>query len=270
VLYDAWLHASKKRAFKLHRNCNKLTNLKSSAALSFLVIIGFNFAAHAGDGAQNSVPVPRSKPLLETVQQPQTQAMPDGKVAIDDEFKSCVAALNRLGAGFTVANPIITESRCQVPDAVRLISVGSKTGSIALPAKPVLGCGFALRLSTWLADVAAPVVESFAQSPLVSIATGPGYQCRNRNNQKSGKISEHAFGNAIDITGFGLGSRQTVKVSTLNDGPPSQIRMLMALRISSCGYFTTVLGPGSNEAHKAHFHLDYAKRGKGWNYRICE
>jgi len=244
--------------------------LKSIVALSFLFIFGFSPAAYAGDGAQGVVPVPRPRPPVEIVQQTVPQPLSGEEAEVDGEFKSCVDALNRLGVGFSVENPIVTESRCQVPDAVRLISVGSTEATITLPAKPVLDCGYALRLAIWLSDVAAPVVKSFAQSPLISVATGPGYQCRNRNNQKSGKISEHAFGNAIDITAFGLASRKTVRVSTILDGSPPQIRMLMALRISSCGYFTTVLGPGSNEAHKAHFHLDFAKRGKGWNYRICE
>ncbi len=244
--------------------------LKLSVALSFLIVTGFGPVAYAGDGAQAAVPVPRSRPSVETVQQSVPQPLPGEEAEVDGEFKSCVEALNSFGVGFAVENPIVTASQCQVPDAVRLMSVGSTEGVITLPANPVLNCDYALRLSIWLSDVAAPVVKSFAQSPLVSVATGPGYQCRNRNNQKSGKISEHAFGNAIDITSFGLASGKTVRVSSVLDGPPPQIRMLMALRISSCGYFTTVLGPGSNEAHKAHFHLDFAKRGKGWNYRICE
>jgi hypothetical protein len=42
------------------------------------------------------------------------------------------------------------------------------------------------------------------------------------------------------------------------------------LRTSACGYFTTVLGPGSNEAHKNHFHFDLALHGRSDNYRICE
>lgn len=244
--------------------------LKSSVVLSFLIVIGFGPVAYAGDGTQAAVPVPRPRPLVEIVQQIVPQPLPGEEAEVDGEFKSCVEALNRLGVGFAVESPIVTASRCQVPDAVRLLSVGSIEATITLPAKPVLSCGYALRLSTWLSDVAAPVVKNFAQSPLTSVATGPGYQCRNRNNRKNGKISEHAFGNAIDITAFGLASRKSVPVSSALDGPPPQIRMLMALRISSCGYFTTVLGPGTNEAHKAHFHLDYAKRGKGWNYRICE
>jgi len=246
--------------------------LKSFAALSFLFIIGFSPVVHAGDGAQALVPVPRPKPSVEVVQQPYSQPKPQEEIGaeINGEFKSCIVALNRLGAEFTVENPVAAENRCQVPDPVRLASVASGEGTIVLTAKPLLSCSFAVRLSTWLSDVAAPVVKSLAKSSLVSVVTGPGYQCRNRNNRKNGKISEHAFGNAIDITGFDLALRRTVVVSSVLDGPPSQIRMLMALRISSCGYFTTVLGPGSNETHKAHFHLDFAKRGKGWNYRICE
>ena len=42
------------------------------------------------------------------------------------------------------------------------------------------------------------------------------------------------------------------------------------LRTSACGYFTTVLGPGSNEAHKNHLHFDLALHGKSDNYRICQ
>ncbi len=246
--------------------------LKLFVASSFLFIIGFVPKVHAGDGVREAVPVPRPKPSAEIAQQPLSQSIRQEKVAgeVGVEFKNCMAALTRLGAEFTIEEPVVGDNRCQVSNPVRLASVASSDGAIDLRAKPLLSCSFALRLSTWLSDVAAPVVKSFTQSPLISVVTGPGYQCRNRNNRKNGKISEHAFGNAIDITGFGLGSRQTVRVSTVIDGPPQQIRMLMALRISSCGYFTTVLGPGSNEAHKTHFHLDYAKRGKGWNYRICE
>ena len=44
----------------------------------------------------------------------------------------------------------------------------------------------------------------------------------------------------------------------------------MALRISACGYFTTVLGPGANAAHAEHYHFDLGLHGKSGNYRICE
>lgn len=230
--------------------------LKSATILSFLAVFGVSPAVLADP----AVPGPETQPQLLQNTAPNA----GGK------FKTCLSALARLGVEGVVEQPVQSENGCRVPDPVRLLSIASGGGTISLPAKPLLNCGLALRLSTWLADVAGPVVGGFTKSSLVSVATGPGYQCRRRNNLKTGKISEHGFGNAVDISGFGFGDGKNIKISALNHGTPQQIRMLMALRISSCGYFTTVLGPGSDAAHQAHFHLDYAKRGKGWNYRICE
>jgi len=244
--------------------------LKSITIWGFLAALGFSPAALGDSVVQNPVPVPRSKPSLAVPLAPQPQLGQSEKQDAAVEFKGCRAALLRLGVEFVSEQPVGNDKGCRVADPLRIISVGSGEGTVFLPAKPVLNCGFALRLAGWLSDIAAPVVGSFSGSSLVSVATGPGYVCRRRNNKKTGKISEHGFGNAIDITSFGLASRKSIKVSVLPGGLPQQVRMLNALRISSCGYFTTVLGPGSNEVHKAHFHLDFAKRGRGWNYRICE
>ena len=45
--------------------------------------------------------------------------------------------------------------------------------------------------------------------------------------------------------------------------------LVHALRMTACGYFTTVLGPGE-PAHEAHFHFDSSMHGATPNYRICE
>ncbi len=37
------------------------------------------------------------------------------------------------------------------------------------------------------------------------------YACRNRNNKRGGKLSEHAKGNAIDIAAFTLKNGETEK-----------------------------------------------------------
>ena len=39
-------------------------------------------------------------------------------------------------------------------------------------------------------------------------------------------------------------------------------------RAAGCLFFTTVLGPGSNDAHDDHLHLDVAARRGGW--RLCQ
>ena len=41
--------------------------------------------------------------------------------------------------------------------------------------------------------------SSTAGSTVAKFYTGPGYECRGRNGARCGKISEHGFGNAIDI-----------------------------------------------------------------------
>jgi hypothetical protein len=43
-------------------------------------------------------------------------------------------------------------------------------------------------------------------------------------------------------------------------GPDPQARFIVAVHDGACRYFGTVLGPGANAAHNAHFHLDMIKR----------
>ena len=43
-----------------------------------------------------------------------------------------------------------------------------------------------------------------------------------------------------------------------------------ALRIAACGWFTTILGPGSDEAHHDHLHVDIEQHGSSDRYRICQ
>jgi hypothetical protein len=61
-----------------------------------------------------------------------------------------------------------------------------------------------------------------------------------------------------------------VAVNAQSLGDKESGRWMRALRISGCGYFTTVLGPGANAAHAEHFHFDLGIHGKSGNYRICE
>jgi hypothetical protein len=42
------------------------------------------------------------------------------------------------------------------------------------------------------------------------------------------------------------------------------------MRTAACGWFTTVLGPGSDAFHANHMHLDIEKHGPSGSYRICE
>jgi hypothetical protein len=183
---------------------------------------------------------------------------------------ACRADLERLGADIEMVPQLVADQACQISNPVAIKSLKIRGGAVALPGKPVLNCAFARQFVTWLGDVAAPVVAGHEDSALAAVSTGPGFQCRGRNGDASAKMSEHASGNAIDIDAIVLADKKRIDIVSVADAANPAYRLLMALRISACGYFTTVLGPGSNAAHATHYHFDLGIHGKSSNYRICE
>jgi hypothetical protein len=73
-------------------------------------------------------------------------------------------------------------------------------------------------------------------------------------------MSEHGFGNAIDVAAFTLESGRKVTVEQGYFGSRSESRFLSEVRSDACRDFNTVLGPGSDRHHHDHFHLDVANR----------
>jgi hypothetical protein len=192
------------------------------------------------------------------------------EAAPGENLADCRHELADLGARFTIPDMATAESKCKVINPVRISAIASPAGDVNFPDGPILNCIFAKQFTTWVSDVAAPVVKERSGQALAAMSTGPGYECRGRNGDSSAKISEHASGNAIDIVSFRLASKQSTPVANVAKTGNAESRWLMALRISACGYFTTVLGPGSNAAHATHYHLDLGVHGKSANYKICE
>ena len=224
---------------------------------------------------RTAIVIPREKPfeLRKPAPKPdtgedQSQEKPDA----GEEFATCRQELAALGARFNipVMQAAAADVRCTVRNPVQISAIASATGEIDFPGEPILNCVFAKKFTAWASDVAGPVVKAETGEALAAIMTGSSYECRGRNGDSSGKISEHAFGNAIDITSFKLRSKESMPVANVAKTQNVESRWLMALRISACGYFTTVLGPGSNAAHAEHYHFDLGLHGKSSNYRICQ
>jgi hypothetical protein len=163
-----------------------------------------------------------------------------------------------------------TKEGCTVVGAIELDAVASPFGKVSLTAKPTLDCVFAQHFTLWIRDVGAPLALAYMGSKLTAVETGPGLVCRNRIGEPGKKLSEHAKGDAIDIMAFRFESGQRLSVKETSASTRIDGLLMKTLRTTACGYFTTVLGPGSNEAHKEHFHFDYGLHGQTDNYRICE
>src|SRR4029079_15614235 len=76
-----------------------------------------------------------------------------------------------------------------------------------------LACPILSALDRWFANAVQPAAQKWFNQPVVEIKQISAYSCRGMNGQAGAPISEHAFGNALDIAAFVLadGHRITVK-----------------------------------------------------------
>jgi hypothetical protein len=229
--------------------------------------------------ASRTVPLPRPRPAdlpgAKTQTSPSSGALaPAGKsqppgAAIDQ------ACLDRLAAqGLEIeatTPPAANRNECVIDTPVRLdaIKVTSRPQVvIRLPDRPTLSCRFVEQLGHWLADLVDPLVAGRVGSDIKAVRTGPGHQCRNRHGSGDGKLSAHATGIALDIVSFELANGASIPVKP--NGNDRDLATMNALRAAACGWFTTVLGPGSDAAHAEHMHVDILPHGSSTNYRICQ
>ena len=103
---------------------------------------------------------------------------------------------------------------------------------------------------------------------MVEIKQISAYSCRGMNGQPGANISEHAFGNALDIAAFVLADGRKITVERGWKGTVEEQAFLHDVQLAACDQFTTVLAPGSNVYHYNHIHVDLMRRASG--RRICQ
>ena len=184
-------------------------------------------------------------------------------------WAECQARLDARHATFSFTPPV-AEGACTIPLPVRLRSLTVGADKIRFTAEPTLDCRLTERIADWIGNVVEPLARHHLGAGLAAVETGPGYVCRNRNNDPAGKLSEHAKGNALDIAAFALRDGRRVAMRPADRLAPADAAFLAAVRTTACGYFLTVLGPGSDAAHAEHLHVDLGQHGRSANYRICE
>lgn len=153
--------------------------------------------------------------------------------------------------------PIQGRGACGVAKPVRLSSVAG----VGLSQQPTIDCPTAKALKTWVESGLKPAVGDVGGG-VRSLRVVAHYACRNRNNAKNGRLSEHAKGRAIDIAAINLNSGEQITV--LNGWRANQQGpILKRAHKAACGPFGTVLGPNANRFHQDHFHFDTARYRSG-------
>jgi hypothetical protein len=168
-----------------------------------------------------------------------------------------------------------SDPACQIVDPVSVEALALRNadgpGQIAFDPPVTISCDLARALAEWLDGSLQPLARGSFGRDLTKLRVGGGYECRRRNRQSNGPVSEHATGRALDIFAFTVGDGKAGGFDVVVEKPAGllQNRFIQAVRHSACGAFSTSLGPGSDAAHANHLHLDIQAR-RSASTRFCQ
>lgn len=139
-----------------------------------------------------------------------------------------------------------------------------------LKPEATLGCPMVAWTDDWIATAIQPAAMAWFGQGVKEIRTAGSYACRRRNHQANARLSEHAFGNALDIMAFVLNDGNVVTVKNGWRGNEQEQGFLRDVFHGACQRFRTVLGPGSDALHYDHFHVDLAHHDARGQRRYCK
>ncbi|MFU0506714.1 extensin-like domain-containing protein [Pseudaminobacter sp. NGMCC 1.201702] len=215
-------------------------------------------AEKKGPPVPSEKPVPPAEKALPP-EPPDPRSIAPRPATMPPQEKACRARLRDLGVKFEERPPLSDPAGCALPWPLEIRSLGK---DIELAPQAVMNCAIAETAARFARDVISPAAKTAYGEELKSIAQASAYVCRPRNGSQ--KLSEHAFGNALDIARFILSKGTEVDVSQTPDAKAAQF--LDRIRKAACGPFKTVLGPGSDADHSLHFHFDLAPRKNGGTF----
>jgi hypothetical protein len=126
-----------------------------------------------------------------------------------------------------------------------------------------LSCPLVSALDRWLSEGVQPASMRWFGSPVAEIKQIGSYSCREMVGAGGDYISEHAFGDALDVAGFILADGRKITVKNGWHGSPEEQGFLHDVQLSACENFSTVLAPGYNIYHYDHIHVDLMRRASG-------
>lgn len=212
---------------------------RPSASLLLPLMAVLPLAACGGGERQR---IPPKKPVYE---RPQLS---------ERELRQCLGDLRAAEVKFEALPDRGFGGGCSAIASVKVLDVGVPVTNLG-----AMQCPLARTFAQWAYYAAMPAARRYFGTELVRIETMGSYSCRNINGGRSGRLSEHAFANAVDVSAFILADGRRVSVLGGWAGAHEERQFLRALHQSACKRFQTVLGPDYNAAHRDHLHLDMGR-----------
>jgi hypothetical protein len=169
----------------------------------------------------------------------------------DFSGRVCLARLDNHRVDYRTVDDVGgADSRCRVDTAVRVTRIAA---GLSRPA--TMSCALAARLDEFERRVVQPLAEAELGRRVIRVNHLGTFACRGTNGGR-GRLSQHALGRAIDISGFRLSDGSTVSVERDWSEPGPKRLFLRHLARRACEHFSVVLTPDSDADHYNHFHFD--------------
>ena len=166
--------------------------------------------------------------------------------------------------------PITDSGQCGVHSPLSLTAIG-KDEPLKFANAVTTNCAMAVTLAQWSSEVAKAARDVYGPgAKITEIGVGSDYQCRKVNGASSGRVSEHAFANALDIMSFTFTDGSKTQLESGWNGSDKEKAFWRAVHGASCKLFMTVIGPDGDAAHRTNMHLDQGCHGKSCLARICQ
>jgi len=192
-------------------------------------------------------------------------ARSESALAMSGSEVACRTELKRLGVVFKERAAINDGGACRIDHPLTVS--GFSSGRIKLKPAATLNCQMTLAFARWVKGDLLPSTRLRYLSGIDTIRQASSYSCRTMSSQRGRPMSEHAKGNALDISSITLNNGRVVEVERPGFFAFRQRGLLNTVRSDACGYFNTVLGPGYDRFHSTHFHFDLMQRRSG--HRAC-
>jgi hypothetical protein len=142
---------------------------------------------------------------------------------------------------------------CGYDGAVRL----SRIGKVEVMNGAIATWPLAVDLEEWIRTEVQPNAKQLFGQEVVRMRVTSSYECRFTRPRV---LSQHAYANAIDITGFWLADGRRIRVVRDWKTNGAFAEFLHRLGAASCRIFSVALTPDHDYQHRHHFHLDAGRR----------
>jgi hypothetical protein len=172
--------------------------------------------------------------------------------------QACTEELETRGVAFEKLPDFHNGNGCGIEDNVRV-----ERSPIPLSRETLMNCSFAVALADFEIKIVRPAAKRYLHKPVAQIVHAGTYACRDQRGGDTSRLSQHAYGKAIDVLGFELEDGE--RVSVLKDwrGDSAKAKFLHAVAKGACTIFDVVITPNHNRFHLDHIHMD-----KG-PYKLC-